>query len=106
VAAARHHTRVHLLEGVGQYIGLTPGVPNQAKPAARPQHRGRLGGGDRKVEPVPGLRRSHPVEGATSSVPAFEGSKLYGDAVAAGDFRHSWTEFHPQHLGTALGHLP
>ncbi len=106
VTARRHDIRVHVLECIGQIVGMTPRVPDETEPAPRPQHGSRLGGGDRQVEPVPGLRRRHPVEGATRRVPAFEGSNFHVDPVAAGDVRHSWRELHTQHLGPALGHLP
>jgi hypothetical protein len=49
VAAARHDPGVYLLKSIGQIIGLIPGVPDQAKPAARPQHSGRLSGGNGEI---------------------------------------------------------
>ena len=105
VAAGRHDSGVHLFESIGQTVGLTPRVPDQTERAARPQHGGRFGGGDREVEPVPCLRRGHAVEGATSRVPGFEGRDLNVDPMTASDLRHSGSEFHPQHLGATLGNL-
>jgi hypothetical protein len=51
---------------------------------------------------MPGLRRNHPVEDATSGVPAFEGRNLHVEPMTAGDLRHSWREFHPQHRGSIV----
>ena len=54
---------------------------------------------------MPGLRRRHKVESATSRVPRFEGGDLHIDPMTAGNLCHPWSEFHPQYPGATLDNL-